>query len=566
MSIVPEAFKKVPMMFQAQVDGRCQIQRLDPDKKKQGATQDCDRWADEWIDKVDRQLPESRSGAQTRTFTFTWRLVSNSGVDDSVIRPVIGARGYPYYPGSSMKGVFRRACSSEQAARYCGKPLPGKDWEPGILRFHGGYPVNSDWTKGLVDLVHPQQGRQVKDQSEKSSAFVQVSLYQPEMRFEISSTETLSDAEWESIWGIWAKAIAQGIGSRVCAGYGQPQLSGKVEALYRVRLKGQGQAAKRIDESGEFRPNAFRAAIRGHAMRIFGGLTDERSTEQIVDRLFGGIRDREGTTGLLMMRFQASHLEVKPFGRGAFAQPAYEVEGELAWILTQSKLDEAEQKALRALIKALTQFAMVFGGFGKSWRRADHRLFFGEYYEDSHKPLIGCHWQWAGEASLVNDVQVRKLDRVSEFIEKVREAARDWMRLQKIQPARPADWRESWHPGRVEVWGREASDREDSEAIAWLHGAYQEKIAGVQERGSIYESSLTGGVGRIGRLWHRMYPVVGLRPPEKPGGKPIPKPTPRFLEVLTIFPDESRESEQFLRFLQENEGTSRGFRRLWGGE
>ncbi len=455
---------------------------------------------------------------QTREWTFTWRLVSNSGVDDSVIRPVIGARGYPYYPGSSMKGQFRRACTKDQADRYCGKPLPGGDWEPGILRFHGGYPINSDWTKGLVDLVHPQQGRQVKDQAENSSAFVQVSLYKPEMRFEISSIEVLSDAEWDSIWRIWENAIAQGIGSRVCVGYGQPELSGKVDALYRLRLKGQGQAAKRIDQSGEFRPNLFRAAIRGHAMRIFGGLTDARSTEQIVDRLFGGIRAREGMVGLLKMRFQASQLEVNPFGRGAYAQPAYEVEGELAWILTQATLDETQRKSLRALIQALTRFAMVLSGFGKSWRRADHRLFFEEYYEDPRKPLIGCHWQWLGEAALVNDVQVRRLDKLAEFVEKVRDAARDWMRVQNVElnASKFADWRESWHLGRVQVWGQEA--QEDCEAIAWLHGAYQEKIAGVQERGSIYESSLTGGVGKIGRLWHRMYPVVRLLPPKQVGG------------------------------------------------
>jgi hypothetical protein len=319
MTVVPDAFKKVPMMFQAQVDGRCQIQRLDPDKKKHGEIQDCDRWADEWIDKVDQELPASRSGVQTREWAFTWRVLSNSGADDSVIRPVIGARGYPYYPGSSMKGLFRRACTLEQAARYCGKPLPGNDWEPGLLRFHGGYPVNDDWTHHLVDIVHPQQGRQVKDQSEPSSAFVQVSLYQPRMRFEISSRVALMDEEW--------------------------------------------------------------------------------------------------------------------------------------------------------------------------------------------------------------------------------------MRLQQVEPSssRCADWRESWHPQRVQVWGREASDRDDSEAIRWFHGAYQPKTSRVQEEGSIYRSSIAGQMGQIGRIWHRMYPVVRLPPPKTPGEKPIPKPTSKFLELLTIFPDGSRESERFLR-------------------
>ena len=563
MALVPDAFKKVPMMFQAQVDGRCQIQRLDPDKKKHNEEQDCDRWADEWIDKIDR-LPDSRFGTQTRDRTFTWRIVSNSGVDDGVIRPVIGARGNPYYPGSSMKGIFRRACTPEQAAFYCGKPLPNRDWQPGILRFHGGYPINDNWTDHLVDIVHPQQGRQVKDQSEKSSAFVQVSLYKPTMRFEISSTIQLSDQQWAEIWGIWERAIETGIGSRVCAGYGQPEVVGKSHGyiLYQTRLQGQGQAAKLIDGTGEFRPNVFRSAVRGHALRIFGGLTNGRSAEKIVEQLFGGISNGGGTVGLLRMRFQESRLQIEPFGK--HNHPTYEVQGELAWLLTQTTLDATQTATLKRLISQLTQFAMVLGGFGKSWRRSDHRLFFEEYYEDSYKPLIGCHWQWLGDRALIQDVQVRKLDKLGEFIEKVRQTAREWMQLQPQYPDGCADWRESWHPQRVQIWGREADDREDSEAIAWFHGSYQQKIARVQEEGSIYRSSVTGRMGEIGRIWHRMYPVVGLNRPIEPGGKPIPRPTPRFLELLTIFPDDSLESERFLEFLHSQQGTSRGFRLLWG--
>ena len=563
MALVPDAFKKVPMMFQAQVDGRCQIQRLDPDKKKRNEEQDCDRWADEWIDKVDR-LPDARFGAQTRDRTFTWRVISNSGVDDGVIRPVIGAQGNPYYPGSSMKGIFRRACTTEQADRYCGKPLPNRDWQPGILRFHGGYPVNDDWTDHLVDIVHPQQGRQVKDQSEKSSAFVQVSLYKPRMRFEISSTVTLEEHQWAEIWEIWERAIATGIGSRVCAGYGQPEVVGKPhgDLLYQTRLQGQGQAAMLIDGTGEFRPNVFRAAIRGHALRIFGGLTDARSTEKIVEQLFGGISNGGGTVGLLRMRFQTSQLEIDAFGR--HNNPTYDVQGELTWLLTQPTLEATQAATLKRLIAQLTQFAMVLGGFGKSWRRSDHRLFFEDYNKDSYKPLIGCHWQWLGDRAFIQDVQVRKLDKLGEFIEKVRQTAREWMQLQpESYPDGCADWRESWHPQRAQIWGREADDRDDSEAIVWFHRDRPDKS--LTQPPIIKKSSLTGEMGKIGRIWHRMYPVVGLNRPIEPGGKPIPRPTPRFLELLTIFPDDSLESERFLEFLHSQQGASRGFRLLWGG-
>ncbi len=106
-----------------------------------------------------------------------------------------------------MKGLFRQACTTAQANRYCGQELSTKDFNPGILRFHGGYPTDTRWTDQLLDIIHPQQDNQVKS-NKRSSAFFQVSLYKPELKFGISSTETLDDSEWETVWGIWEKAIA----------------------------------------------------------------------------------------------------------------------------------------------------------------------------------------------------------------------------------------------------------------------------------------------------------------------------------------------------------------------
>ncbi|MDJ0732558.1 MAG: hypothetical protein QNJ47_00490 [Nostocaceae cyanobacterium] len=106
-------------------------------------------------------------------------------------------------------------------------------------------------------------------------------------------------------------------------------------------------------------------------------------------------------------------------------------------------------------------------------------------------------------------MQVRKLEHVGGFIDKVRQTAREWMQLQGIvaNPVEKAPWREIWHPDNVQVWGREAGSREDSQAIFWFHKPYQEEIRGIQSEGSIYRSSLTGRMGQIGRLWHRMYPL-----------------------------------------------------------
>jgi len=562
MTVIPDPHKKVPMMFRAQVNGRCQLQRL-----TKGEEPDAVRWADEWVDKVYPELPDAGEHVHTRTYTIAWRLITNSGVDDSVIRPVIGARGWVFYPGSSMKGLFRRACTPQQSATYCGDLA-----KPGILRFQGGYPIDTSWTKGLVDIVHPQQGWQVEDQSKKSSASAQISLYKPTLRFGISSDA--KDVNWEEVWQIWERAIATGLGSRVCAGYGhvetssQTAISQGLKVLYRTRLKGQGQAPKLLDGTGEFRPNLFRAGLRGHALRLFGGLTDATTATRLVETLFGGVSGH-GIVGLVGMRFQESRLTLPLFQPGtAYEQIGYEVEGELSLLLARELKNPTHEDTLKRLLAQLMQFAMVLGGFGKSWRRADHRLFFEDYY-DRTKPLIGCHWQWVGEMALGRDVQVRSPEKLGGFIDKVRQTAEEWMRLQGVvpNPALAADWREAWHPRSVQVWGRVANSVDESEAIRWFHGAYRETIRGVQREGSLYQSqsaAMTGKVGQIGRLWHRMYPQVKLvMTRQDPEGKPKPRITPQFLEWLTIFPDESRECEEFLEFLQ---GQPYGFRRFWGEE
>lgn len=564
MSNIPDAYRKVPMMFQAQTNGRCQLQRLDPERKKAGDSQDAEIWCEEWTSEAYPVAPIFDELVKTQEYTISWRFVTNSGQDDGVIRPVIGASGYPFYPGSSMKGAFRQACKrlfSDRLGKYCGQEISKGDFSPGILRFHGGYPVDNSWTDGLVDLIHPQQKLQVMN-SEKEGAKIQISLYQPTIQFGISASEELDESEWEEIWQIWEAAMGRGIGCRVSAGYGhRDQLKG--ELLYPPHLlKGQGMSSKRLDESGEFRPNIFRAAIRGHALRIFGGLTDMETAKREVERIFGGVSGH-GVWGLLMMNFVTTSLDEKLFGNGQWEVPSYKVEGELGWLLSQD-ISEEHKAALKNLILHLNQFAMIFGGFGKSWRRADHRLFYEEYYEENNyrKPLIGCHWQWK-KGRYARDVKVYGSKYVTSFLDKLQEAARVWLQLQgvKLTASFATGWREAWHPDKVMVWGRIASNKESSEAIQWLHGAYQKRDNKAQiSELSIYKSSVTGRVGQIGRLWHRMYPLMKLEPDPNDSAKKIPKPTASYLELLTIFPDGSDDCLNFLNFLADDGQ----FKQLWG--
>ncbi len=108
-------------------------------------------------------------------------------------------------------------------------------------------------------------------------------------------------------------------------------------------------------------------------MRIFGGLIDGDTADRIVEQLFGGITRGGAQVGLLSMAFTEESLDLDEFGQGSYRQPVYRVKGLLTWQLTQP-IPEAQKASLTKLIRALNRFAMMLGGFGKSWRRADHRL------------------------------------------------------------------------------------------------------------------------------------------------------------------------------------------------
>lgn len=575
-------FNQVPLMFQAQVKGRSQLQYIDSDKQKKKEPQDSQIWVEQWKKSVDHKIPEFGAGVEVKSYQFSWRFVTNSGQDPTITRPAMGAFGWPFCPGSSMKGAFLRACKKlhpNKIELYCGSAD-----RPGILRFHGGYPTN-DWKNQLLDITHPQQGWQVKenDTSDKppgESGFALISLYQPTFQFGISSND-LARTDWDEVWEIWEKALASGLGCRTSSGYGEVSFriddEGKEhriplegEILFRGKLKGEGQASKLLDGTPEFRPNIFRAAIRGHALRIFGGITNEDAADKIVNDLFGSIEGEKGNVGKLAMQFNQSSLELGEFGY--HNQPTYDVEGELIWVST-SNLSPEQKKILQNLIHALSRFAMLFGGFGNSWRRADHRKFYRNNNGTEYKKLIGCDWEWTGSRNLERDLKFSNIHYVKQFIKQVRQLARDWQEVVreelKLQttPQDFANWREAWYPNNVEVWGRIADAAKDSEAIKWFHNHYQTPYPQFRDPGkTIKQTTITGFVGKqvgmiketqIGRIWHRMYPLTGKE-------KDTFIKNGRYLELITIFPDDSPESQKFMEFLEYNsEQDSYSFQKLW---
>ncbi|MEH2160088.1 MAG: hypothetical protein V7K38_03360 [Nostoc sp.] len=530
---------EVPLMFQAQVSGRGQIQYI-------GNPKQSERWVDEWVDGAAIDPPTFNANVKTKEYKITWRFVSNSGQDEDITRPVIAAKGFPFYPGASMKGAFLRACTSEQGTRYCGGKLNSNDTIPGILRFHGGYPKDETWVEQpLIDVVHPQQDWQIKNQG-SHSAFIQISLYKPTLIFGISSTKKIELSEWETIWSIWDKAIERGIGSRVSAGYGQP-INHPETKLVSVNLRGKGLASQLIDKTGEFRPNIFKAALRGHTLRLFSGVTDEITAEELTRELWGGFAGKNGAVvGQLGIAFNAVDLEMDVYRYGNVTMPIYELNTGTLNILSMGDISKEYKKELKTLATQILRFAMLLGGFGKSWRRIDHRLFFPDYLNG--KPMIGCHWEFPKQSNQYY-FPVNSLSHITNILNDIHKTVNNWLKLKEKTPTNKlTSWRESFHPQKVQVWGRIAQDEDDSLAVRWFHGNYQGS-------NSIKGSSLTGKMSQIGRIWHRMYPryIKNKEGEMKRKGR-------EFVELLTIFPDKKDErTQEFLTFL-----ATSNFTKLWG--
>lgn len=321
--------EEVPLMFQAPIEGRCQLQRVEK------GTHQAYKWKEEWTkpysqakvysdpnpqprttaignafaalgliaepqptEAESNSSPQFGEGVETQTYRIRWRLVTNCGQDETIIRPTIGARGYPYFPGSGMKGAFRRACTAAQALDYCGGTDAEGNLQPGKLRFHGGYPTDTNWTTHLVDIVHSQEKKQViKDEPKGTNANAQIALHRVTLRFGISATTRDAKVNWDEVWRIWEKALSKGLGSRVSAGYGYFEKIPSGQPLVTVGLQGQGIASTLLgkDDSHaeyntpEFRPNAFKAALRGHTLRLLGGMTDEATAKYLTKVLWGGI-------------------------------------------------------------------------------------------------------------------------------------------------------------------------------------------------------------------------------------------------------------------------------------
>ena len=356
----------VPLEYRAQAPGRCQRQFIKkPKDALPGWRSPMEEWLDQWVERVDRKSPFTSAGLRTVEVQIDWRLISNSGVDEGVIRPVMGAGGWPLIPGSSIKGLFRRACHKEAPDRlmkWCGGVIAtGEEPKlmPGLLRFHGAWPVDAKWTANLLDVAHPQQNWQVgfTQGRERHPAFGVVSLHRPKLQIALSSASSLEEQEWQEIETTLRVALDMGMGGRTCVGYGS---SGRLKGdlLFECALEGQGPAAKLLDETPEFRPTMFRAAIRGMALRLFGGVTDPKTARMVVGRLFGSISPEDDKTvnvGLLATAYTDATCEFGSSGWPNYRQDTYATSGRLQWRQMRPYAKGEDEALVAELLRALHQ-------------------------------------------------------------------------------------------------------------------------------------------------------------------------------------------------------------------
>lgn len=511
VNIEPE---QIPMMYRAQVQGRCSLQFA-------GNNDDLERWTDEWVyPKNDQtptyQYPELPLGFDGEIYRikveFPFRLFSNCG-QDNIARPIIGKNGIPFLPGSSVKGLFRRACSEEKALKYCGDK---DNLNPGTLRFLGAYPLGN-WAKQINDIVHPQQVRQVEGKG-SPTALALISLYKPELIFEFSSSSP--EVDWQDVERILLTALQQGVGGKTSSGYGMGgNFPGKptITPAYPISLELKNIGVSPLLRTGEpeFRPNLFKATLRGHVSRLLAGVCpDQEAVKKETNRLFGHTTE----PSQVQVLWQSKQEDFDTQGQN----PTYTTRGVLYVNTPRTDVE---------FIENVLKFAFLMGGFGKSWRRVWHKKFYPTY----QKLEIGCHW----ESPDMDEILTRQ--HLKQFLDSLFALSCDRL---GSKPPKPLKWKEAWHPERVAVYSNVVTE---SAALRLFHDDVFKTTPAIGGRNPDEQRPTF-----VSSVWHRMLPIAGNQ----------------YLEIVTVFHGDRtpwkhrQEDNQLHKFIQKL--TDKGLQLTWG--
>jgi CRISPR-associated protein Cmr6 len=500
--------EQIPMMYRAQVSGRCSLQFA-------GNNQDLEQWRDEWIypnSNNDRRQPryqhkEPNLGLEGEIYRikieFPFRLLSNCG-QDSIIRPMLGKNGIPFIPGSSIKGIFRRACTPEQAIKYCGD---NQQLVPGTLRFHRAYPIG-DWAGTrqvsirrnrqvftetryrIVDVIHPQQPRQVEGHT-SPTALASISFYQPTCIFELSSSDR--DINWQEVEGILLKSLQNGVGGKTSTGYG---LGGHTPNKFpeipdyplNIGFKGFGVSPLLRSDEPEFRPNVFKATLRGHVRRLLGGVCNQNSPITQAENRFFGSSEAPGIVSIFW-EVRKENYNIQDL------TPTFDAEGILHINASSTELPFLQQ---------VLKFAFIMGGFGKSWRRVSHKKFYPNYPKLAQGLHIGCHWECLDS----NWLDIKTTAKLQGFLNDLYETCKNRL---GTKPPQAMGWREAWSPKRVAVYSKVVNK---SLAVELFHDSTFKTTPAIGGRNPDDKRPTS-----VSSVWHRMLPIDNNQ----------------YLEIVTVF-------------------------------
>jgi CRISPR-associated protein Cmr6 len=525
--------EEVRMMYRAQINQRCSLQNA-------SKTTHLERWVEEWTQSNSGDQPKYQyklptlglDGAMYRfSVCVSGRLSTNSG-QDMIIRPVIDVYGIPLIPGSAIKGLF---------VRWMKKKLLNNENE-GIakkIRFHRAYPIGN-WTNRMVDVVHPQYEAQVGMKPMSPHAFANITLYQPTLIFELSSQKPLAVQKWQEVEQWILSAVAAGIGGKTSTGYGligQPPLDHDRYNLV-IPLIGTGVSSLLRSDVPEFRPNQFKATMRGHVYRLLGGsCSDENIIRQHIDFLFG---NNKAIGKLNLYWDNQEEVELKESLKTHEKTPICRVQGQLMASLPTQYLD---------WLQSVFRFAYIMGGFGKSWRRTWHRgdlsTWHKGFFPSYQQRAIGCHWECTDQ----DLIGIQKIEDLEQFLFKIDHQTQSVVKSQN-KDNYMNEWREAWHPKNVQVYAIETTT---SQAIHLFHNEIFKFTPAVGGRaikqtpnGEKKDSRPTS----MSSVWHRMLPIENGN----------------YLEIVTVYKQGNwnhfKEENIRQRFLQQL--TNSGLSKIWG--
>ena len=174
---------------------------------------------------------------------------------------------------------------------------------------------------------------------------------------------------------------------------------------------------------------------------------------------------------------------------------------------------------------------MSLGGFGRGWRRPDHRIFKPHY----DKTPIGCHWEWRSIDKLPDFIRIRTSSDLTALLRRSRHLAKRWLRETGAPVGSFAPWREVIHPDRMLVWTRCAVSTQDAEVIHWFHTPRQGEP--VRDPRDLRKSDLAGRMNQVGRIWNRLLALemaTQVPPVRKASANPTTPPSSATARPTTV--------------------------------